>query len=250
MKRSETLASPKRCVKSVALPTVTLAQAVVGGTAPAVFFKMLMIGFFENLPSERPLAGRCEEILLLLTFLDYNLSERTHNSSSLSGIQISLGGEVYQAALEIVLKTYLENNMLKSRHLGLDGWVIEANASLHELQHRNTLEDDWTYVKKLAAEAGIAPDETKAVNTINKKREGRKTCNADWVKPHDHEAEVIRKEGVLCDIVYIHESLTTLDTDAIIRAELGAGESQSHRNICRTINPNGPSIYFSPAANV
>ncbi|MBL9152899.1 MAG: transposase [Verrucomicrobiales bacterium] len=83
------------------------------GIDPAVYFKMLMIGFFENLPSERAIASRCEDSLSLRAFLGYDLTEATPDHSSLSVIRTRLGVDVYQAALEIVLKALREHKNLK-----------------------------------------------------------------------------------------------------------------------------------------
>lgn len=190
------------------------------GIDPAVYFKMLMIGFFENLPSERAIASRCEDSLSLRAFLGYDLTENTPDHSSLSVIRTRLGVDVYQSALEIVLRGLVEHGLLKGRDLGIDSSIIEANASLRELQHRNTEEAYWEYVKKLAAEAGIDPDDTKAVRRFDKKRKGRKTSNQDWVNPHDPDAKVGRTKDGACDMVYQPEHLTDLETGAIIRAEV------------------------------
>ena len=73
------------------------------GIDPAVYFKMLMIGFFENLPSERAIAARCEDSLSLRAFLGYELTESTPDHSSLSVIRNRLGIEVYQQAMVVVL---------------------------------------------------------------------------------------------------------------------------------------------------
>lgn len=195
------------------------------GIDPAVYFKMLMIGFFENLPSERAIASRCEDSLSLRAFLGYDLTESTPDHSSLSVIRTRLGVEVYQSALEIVLSGLYEHGLLKGRDLGIDSSIIEANASLRELQHRNTEEAYWEYVKKLAAEAGIDPDDTKAVRRFDKKRKGRKTSNEDWVNPHDPDAKVGRTKDGACDMVYQPEHLTDLESGAIIRAEVRTGDS-------------------------
>jgi transposase len=205
------------------------------GIDPAVYFKMLMIGFFENLPSERAIASRCEDSLSLRAFLGYDLTESTPDHSSLSVIRTRLGEELYQAASEIVLKALLEHKLLKGRHLGLDSSIIEANASLRELQHRNTKEDYWSYVKKLAAAAGIDPDDTKAVRRFDKKREGRKTSNEDWVNPHDPEAKVGRTKDGACDMVYKPEHLTDLDTGAIIRVEVREGDAGDSEGLCERV---------------
>jgi transposase len=212
------------------------------GIDPAVYFKMLMIGFFENLPSERAIASRCEDSLSLRAFLGYDLTESTPDHSSLSVIRTRLGVEVYQSALEIVLTGLFEHGLLKGRDLGIDSSIIEANASLRELQHRNTEQAYWEYVKKLAAEAGIDPDDTKAVRRFDKKRKGRKTSNEDWFNPHDPDAKVGRTKDGACDMVYQPEHLTDLETGAIIRAEVRTGdcgdsEELSERVLegCRTL---------------
>ena len=205
------------------------------GIDPAVYFKMLMIGFFENLSSERAIASRCEDSLSLRAFLGYDLTEATPDHSSLSVIRTRLGMEVYQAALEIVLQGLRKHKLLKGRYLGLDSSIIEANASLRELQHRNTEEDYWSYVKKLAAEAGIDPDDTKAVRRFDKKRKGRKTSNEDWINPHDPEAKVGRTKDGACDMVYKPEHLTDLETGAIIRAEVRAGDAGDSEALCERV---------------
>jgi len=107
---------------------------------------MLMICFFENFPSERAFASRCADSLSL--------------------------------------RALRKNGLHKGRHLGVDSSVIEANASLREFVHRNTGEQYWEYVKRLAAEVGINPDDIKAVRRFDRKRKGRKASHEDWVNPH------------------------------------------------------------------
>ena len=195
------------------------------GIDPAVYFKMLMIGFFENLPSERAIASRCADSLSLRAFLGYKLEESTPDHSSLSVIRTRLGPEVFQEALELVLHGLYEYGLLKGRHLGIDSSIIEANASLRALEHRNTEQSYWDYVKRLAAEAGIDPDDTKAVRRFDKKRKGRKTSNKDWVNPHDRDAKVGRTKDGACDMVYKPEHVSDLESGAIIRAEVRAGDA-------------------------
>ena len=99
------------------------------GIDPAVYFKMLMIGFFENLPSERSIASRCADSLSLRAFLGYGWDESTPDHSSLSVIRSRLGLEIFQQALELVLIGLYEYGLLKGRHLGIDSSIIEANRS-------------------------------------------------------------------------------------------------------------------------
>jgi transposase len=194
------------------------------GIDPAVYFKMLMIGFFENLPSERSIASRCADSFSLRAFLGYGLEEATPDHSSLSVIRGRLGTAIYQAAFELVLQGLRQHGLLKGRNLGIDSSVIEANASLRALVHRNTEEEYWEYVKRLAAEAGIDPDDTKAVRRFDKNREGRKTSNQEWVNPHDPDAKVGMTKHGACDMIYKPEHITDLDTGVIVAAEVRCGD--------------------------
>jgi transposase len=195
------------------------------GIDPAVYFKMLIIGFFENLPSERAIANRCADSLSLRAFLGYGLDEDTPDHSSLSVIRNRLGLDQFQRCHEMVLAGLRKAGLLKGRHLGIDSSVMEANASLRELQNRNTGEDYHEYVKKLAAEAGIDPNDAKAVRRFDKKRKGRKTSNKEWFNPHDPEAKVGRDKHGATDMLYKPEHVTDLESGVIIRAEVRAGDA-------------------------
>ena len=131
------------------------AEAGTGGRPgidPVVYVKMLMVGFFENLPSERDIASRCADSLSLRGFPGYSLTEATPDHSSLSVIRRRLSLEQFQELHLVLLRALREHGLLKGRQLGIDSSVIEANASLRELQQRNTQQKYWDYVKDLAAQ--------------------------------------------------------------------------------------------------
>jgi transposase len=173
-----------------------------------VYLKMLMVGFFENLRSERAIAARCEDSLSVRAFLGYGLEESTPDHSSLSVIRQRLGPEIYQAVFELVLAALTGHGLFRVRHLGIDSSVIEANASLRTLVHRNTQEAYWGYVKELAAEQGVDPQDEKAVRRFDQNRPERKTSNRDWQNPHDPQAKVGRTKDGACDMIYKPEHVT------------------------------------------
>ena len=194
------------------------------GIDPVVYFKMLMVGFFENLPSERAIAARCEDSLAVRAFLGYELDEATPDHSSLSVIRHRLPAEVYQAVLELILKALKEGGLLKGRNIGIDSSVIEANASLKSLVVRNTEEAYWDYVKKLAIAAGIDPNDEKAVRQFDRKRPGKKLSNEQFKNRHDADAKISRQKGKT-DLIYKPEHSVDMDSGVIIQAQLAAAES-------------------------
>ena len=195
------------------------------GIDPVVYLKMLMVGFFEDLPSERAIAARCADSLSVRGFLGYDLCEATPDHSSLSVIRERLGVEIYQAIFELILSALRRHGLLKGRHLGIDSSVLEANASLRSLVHRNTEENYRDYVRRLAAEAGVDPQDDPAVRRFDKKRPGRKTSNQEWVNPHEPEARIGKTKDGATDMIYKPEHVVDLETGAIVEAEVRAGDA-------------------------
>jgi len=121
---------------------------------------MLMVGFFEDLPSERAIAARCADSIAIRHFLNYELTEATPDHSSLSIIRQRLDGPIYEQVFTLVLAALQEHGLLWGKNVGIDSSVMEANASLRGLVNRNTGEAYWEYVKRLAAQNGIDPEDS------------------------------------------------------------------------------------------
>ena len=194
------------------------------GIDPVIYFKMLMVGFFENLRSERAIAARCEDSLSVRAFLGYGLEERTPDHSSLSVIRHRLGPQIYQGVFEVVLSALKAHGLFKGRHLGIDSSVIEANASLRTLVHRNTEQAYREYVKELAEKEGVDPQDEAAVRRFDKNRPGRRTSNEEWKNPHDPQAKVGRTKDGACDMIYKPEHVTDLESGTIVQAEVLEGD--------------------------
>jgi len=194
------------------------------GIDPEVYFKMQMIGFFENLPSERAIAARCADSLAVRQFLRYALTESTPDHSSLTLIRQRLPGAVYEAVFAQVLRALKKHHLLKGRRLAIDASVLEANASLRSLEHRLTGEAYAEYVKRLAAAAGVDAADPVAVRRFDRRRPGRKTSNRDWQHPADPDAKIgpLKRGGTR--MIYKPEHLVDLDTGAIVDADVRPGD--------------------------
>ncbi len=195
------------------------------GIDPVVYLKMLTVGFFEDLPSERAIASRCADSLSIRGYLGYSLTEQTPDHSSLSVIRQRLTLDQLEAIHRVLLRALREHGLLRGRRLGIDSSVIEANASLRALEDRNTEESYWDYVKRLAAEAGIDPADMKAVRRFDRQREGRKTSNQQWQNPHDPGAKVGRTKDGACDMIYKPEHISDLESGAIVSAVVRSGDA-------------------------
>jgi transposase len=215
-----------REVRTICEPFYCTDQSVGGrpGIDPVVYVKMVLVGFFENITSERGIAARCADSLSIRQFLHYELTEETPHHSSLCRIRQRLDAQVYRDVFGLVLAALKKNGLLKGKRLGIDASILEANASLRTLEHRLSGEQYWQYVRKLAAEAGIDPEDATAVRRFDKKRKGRSTSNEDWHNPNDPDARVGRTKRGSTRMVYKPEHVVDLDTGAIVDADVRSGD--------------------------
>jgi len=205
------------------------------GIDPVVYFKMLMIGFFEGIESERQIALRCEDSLSLRGFLGYALDEATPDHSSMSIIRQRLGSECFERVFALVLAALQRHGLLKGRHLGIDSSVIEANASLRSLSERNTEEGYWAYVQRLAREAGVETHDGSALRNFDRHRAGKKLSNEQWQNPHDPDAKIGRTKDGATDMVYLPEHTVDLDTGAIVQAQVLTGDHRDSEELSERV---------------
>jgi len=201
------------------------------GIDPVVYFKMLMVGFFEGMESERAIAARCADSLSLRGFLGYRLEEATPEHSSMSVIRQRLGSECFAQVFALVLTALQRHGLLKGRHLGIDSSVIEANASLRSLSERNTEEGYWDYVQRLAKEAGLETSEGAALRNFDRKRAGKKLSNEQWQNLHDPDAKIGRTKDGATDMVYLPEHTVDLETGAIVQAQVLPGDHRDSEDL-------------------
>lgn len=217
-------------VRTICAPAYKNGNAGRPGIDPVVYLKMIMVGFFEDLPSERAIAARCADSMAIRAFLNYSLEEKTPDHSSFTVIRQRLGLEIYQRIFTLTLQALREHGLLRGKNLGIDSSVIEANASLRALVHRNTEEQYWDYVKRLAAENGIDPNDTTAVRKFDRHRPG-KGSNQEWQNPHDPDARIGRTKDGATDMIYKPEAVVDLDTGAILQADVHPGDQADHKEM-------------------
>ena len=205
------------------------------GIDPEVYFKMLLVGFFENIPSERAIAARCADSLSIRGFLHYDLTEQTPHHSSFTRIRQRLSSQVYRDVFALVLSALKQHKLLKGKHLAIDASTMEANASLRTLENRLSGEEYWQYVKRLAAEAGIDPENADAVRRFDKNRPGRTTSNKDWKNPHDPDAKIGRTKRGSTRMIFKPEHIVDLQTGAIADVDVRPGDEHDTSDLAERI---------------
>jgi transposase len=217
-------------VRALCAPAYARSRVGQPGIDPVVYLKMLMVGFFENLPSERAIAAECADSIAVRAFLHSGLKEKTPEHSSFTRIRQRLGPEIYQQIFTLILSALQAHGLVGGQHLGVDSSVMAANASLRGLVHRNTKEAYWEYVKRLAREHGIDPQDGEAVRRFDRRRP-KKMSNQEWVNPHDPDAKIGPRKDGATDMIYKPEIVADLATGALVGAEVLPGDQADHQEV-------------------
>jgi len=199
------------------------------------YFRMMMIGFFEVLGSEREIAFRVADSLSLRFFLGLGLSDPTPDHSSLSVIRHRLSEEVHQQVFQFVLTILAREGQLRGKTLGIDATTVEANAALRELQRKDTKERYDEYVKRLAEAAGEPASTPEEVARFDRKRKGKKCSNEEYGHPHDPDARIGRDKHGATDMLYKMEKTDDLDTGAIVSVTIQTADTGDTTSIVETL---------------
>ena len=108
------------------------------GLAPGIYFRLLLIGYFEGIGSERGIAWRASDSLTLRDFLGLTLPEAPPDHSTLSRTRRLIDLETHRAVFTWVLQCLGEAGLVKGKTLGLDATTLEANAALRSIVRRDT----------------------------------------------------------------------------------------------------------------
>ncbi len=190
---------------------------------PGVYFRMVPIGDFEDISSQRGIAWRCEDSRSLQEFLGFALDEETPDHSSLSRIKGRLPLEVFQQVFTWVMALFREHKLLSGKVVGVDSTTLEADAAMKTIVRKDTGEDWDEDLRRLAKEDGVEihskADLIRDDQQRNKQGQ-KKTSNEDWESPTDPDARIGRMKDGTTHLAYKAEHVIDLDTEVIIAAEI------------------------------
>ncbi len=189
------------------------------GIPPGVYFRMLMIGYFEGLDSERGIAWRCADSLSLREFLGYDLTESTPDHSTLCVIRNRIDVETHQAVFTWILARLAEHGLLKGKTIGVDATTLEANAAMRSIVRRDTGEGYEEFLEKLATESGIEMPTREDLAKLDRKRK-KKASNDDWHNPHDPDAKIAKMKDGRTHLAHKAEHAVDMDTGATLAVTL------------------------------
>ena len=191
---------------------------------PGVYFRMLFVGYFENIDSQRGIAWRCADSLSLRAFLGIPLDEGTPDHSTMTNTRKRLPSEVFDEVFQFVLGIAEAKSLIAGKTVGVDSTTLEANAAMKSIVRKDTGEDWTAYVVRLMRAAGVVgPDETPSKEEVirfDRKRKDKTASNAEWKSKADPDAKIAKMKDGTTHLAYKAEHVVDLEADLILAAEI------------------------------
>jgi transposase len=191
---------------------------------PGVYFRMLLIGYFEGIDSQRGIAWRCADSLSLRAFLSVPLDKGTPDHSTMTNTRKRLPAEVFEEVFQFVLGIAEAKELIAGKTVGVDSTTLEANAAMKSIVRRDTGENWKEFVTRLMREEGaIGAEEEPSdeeVRRFDKKRRNKKVSNAEWQSPTDPDARIARMKDGTTHLAYKAEHVVDLESELVLAAEI------------------------------
>lgn len=190
---------------------------------PVVFFKLMLVGYLENLSSDRKIVQSASMRMDVLFFLGYDIDEPLPWHSTLSRTRKLYGEDVFLSLFQEVLKQCIHKGMLSGRRQAVDSMLIKANASMESLIEKEIMADAATYSAELRDNE---EDDTGKIKTmpITKTKDDRfgkdkKRNNKTHYSPTDPDSRIATKPGKPYQLNYLGQVCVDTGSHVITHAQ-------------------------------
>jgi transposase len=211
------------------------------GLPPGVYFRALLVGYFEGIDSERGIAWRTADSLALRSFLGFELGQSTPDHSTISRTRRLIDVETHRKVFLWVLGMLAEEGLLKGNTIAVDGTTLEANAALRSIVRRDSGQGYDDFLKGLAKESGIETPTREQLAKLDRKRK-KKGNNDDWKNPHDPDAQITKMKDGRTHLAHKAEHAVDLETGAVLAVTLQPATAGDTNTLHETLTQCGEHI--------
>jgi transposase len=203
--------------------------------APGVYFRALLVGYFEGLDGDRAIAWRIADSLSLRKFLGYGLDEATPDHSTISRTRRLYWLSTHQAVFQWVLKRLGEKGLVRGETISIDATTLEANAALRSIVRRDSEQGYEEYLKGLAKAAGIEEPTREQLARLDRKRK-KKGSNDEWKHPNDPDARITKMKDGRTHLAYKAEHAVDLSSGALVAVTVQGADKGDTTTIFETLS--------------
>ena len=208
---------------------------------PGVYFRLMLIGFFEGIDSERGIAWRVADSLSLRDFLGYGIDESTPDHVTISRTRRLLDSDTHKQVFSWVLEQLAQAGLIKGKTMGVDSTTLEANAAMKSIVRRDTGENYMEYLKRVAEAEGIEAADAAELRRMDRKRK-KKASNEDWESPADPEAEIAKLKDGRTALAYKVEQAVDMESGAIVAVTTHGGAAADSATVVETLCEAGEAV--------
>jgi len=202
--------------------------------APGVYFRCLLIGYFEGIDSERGIAWRAADSLSLRSFLSIPLDSNPPDHSTISRTRRLIDLETHHQVFVFVLKLLAEHDLIDGKTIGFDATTLEANAALRSIVRRDTGESYQQFLTKIAQASGIETPTRQDLAKLDRHRKN-KGSNQDWQHPHDPDARITKMKDGRTHLAHKAEHAVDMQSGAIVGVTLQGADQGDTTTMMQTI---------------
>ena len=202
--------------------------------APGVYFRLLLIGFFEGIDSERGIAWRVADSLSLRAFLGLSVTEQTPDHSTISRTRRLFAVETHKAVFRWFVRVLGEEGLIEGQTIAIDATTLEANAAMRSIQRRDDGRKYEEYLKDLAKAEGLESPTREQVARMDRKRK-KKASNQDWQSPTDTDARIAKMKDGRTHLAHKAEHAVDLSSGAVVAVTLQAADLGDTTTIQQTL---------------
>ena len=208
---------------------------------PGVYFRSLLLGYFEGIDSERGIAWRLADSLSMRKFIAYTLTEETPDHSTISRTRRLYSVETHRAVFRWVLKILCEEGLVEGKTVSVDATTLEANAALRSLVRRDNGQRYADYLKDLAKAEGIENPTREHLARLDRKRK-KKGSNQEWKNPYDPDARIAKMKDGSTHMAHKAEHAVDLSSGALLAVTLQGADQGDTTTIHQTLAEAGEAV--------
>jgi transposase len=201
---------------------------------PGTYFRLLLIGYFEGIDSERGIAWRTADSLALRGFLGLGLEEVPPEHSTISRTRRLIDLETHRAVFTWILQILATADLVNGKTIGIDATTLEANAALRSIVRRDSGETYQEFLTRLAQASGIETPTRADLARLDRKRP-KKGRNAEWRHPHDPDARITKMKDGRTHLAHKAEHAVDLETGAIVGVTVQGADQGDTTTIADTV---------------
>jgi transposase len=202
--------------------------------APGRYFRLLLVGYFEGIDSERGIAWRASDSLAIRSFLRLPVDESPPDHTTISRTRRIIDLESHRAVFAWVQQRLVTAGLLKGKTVAVDATLLEANAAMRSIVRRDTGESYQEFLTGLAQASGIATPTRADLARLDRQRK-KKTSNQDWKYPGDPDAKIAKMKDGRTHLAYKAEHAVDLETGALVAVTLQDADQGDTTTIIETV---------------